>query len=172
MFPVATPIPVREGVIVGVCASSSDTSLCMTVEGIKDEKICSSNEVVNNDKICFSNGAANDDKMSVSNTSEDSVFYVERSDLLRLNDLEYITAYQQAIASVVRSVLDDSEAGGSSEAGKVCEGGGSSESAKCVILDFSQGLSFVGLMAALEGTRTLTIHWISYITTRCSLIGR
>ena len=94
-----------------VCASCTDISLEMSVESATES----------------------------TNGMEPSVCFVERGDLLRLNDAAYISSYQRAIASAVRSVLQECV---------MCE---ASEGAQCVVLDVSQGFSLLGLMAALEG---------------------
>ncbi len=107
VFPLATPISVWAGCDpVRVCASCTDICLEMCVE------------------------------TESTNGMEPSVCFVERGDLLRLNDAAYMSSYQTAIATAVKSVCEECEA---------------SEGAQCVVLDVSQGFSLFGLMAALEG---------------------
>ncbi len=73
------------------------------------------------------------------------VFYVERSDLLRLNDSHYTSSYQQALVKAladVRAELSGSEGGDRTEP---------SGAAECLVLDLCEGVSLFGLAAAKSG---------------------
>ncbi len=77
------------------------------------------------------------------------VFYVERSDLLRLNDSLYVSSYQQAITKAVATVKGEESEESGGEGGAV----DSSEAAECLLLDMCEGLSLFGLAAAKLGTQ-------------------
>ena len=86
--------------------------------------------------------------------SSDCSYFVERSDLHRLNDPVYVSAYQQAITAAVTGVLEEHGARDGCGTRNECgarDGRDASEGAKCVVLDFSQGLSIAGLIAACKG---------------------
>lgn len=72
------------------------------------------------------------------------MFYVERSDLLRLNDHTYTGAYQQALKRALVAMRE----GDSDEDSDLEE---SSGLANCVLLDMCEGLSVLGLAAAMLG---------------------
>ena len=90
-------------------------------------------------KICLTESAS---------STESSVF-VDRGDLLRLNDGDYISSYHRAITAAVRHMLSACEA---------CDG-----FAKCVVLDCSHGFSLSGPIAALEGKDTCMLILYAYL---------
>ena len=69
------------------------------------------------------------------------VFYVERSDLLRLNDSLYASSYQQALVETLASVQETSD--GSDD--------GEGDSVEILLLDMCEGFSLFGLAAAKLG---------------------
>lgn len=80
------------------------------------------------------------------------LFYVERSELCRLNDSDYIECYRRAIAEAVEAVkngeLEESESEVESSGSEMEE---EEQPANCLVLDLAHGLSPFGLMAAKEG---------------------
>lgn len=77
------------------------------------------------------------------NMESSPLFFVERSDLLRLNDCRYASSYQQALTSALSSV---GVASSDSDSGRA-----ESPVAECIVLDMCHGLSFFGIAAAKLG---------------------
>ena len=133
--------------------SCSDTLISMDVEGVhrreranqRTEASCCNSykngrEHDCKDYVSSNRGTGDDNSEGVvtARDSHDSVYFVERGDLLRLNDSLYTSAYHRAIIEAVKSIRETSEA---------------VDSAGCIVLDLTQGLSLFGLMAAKEGER-------------------
>ena len=146
-----------------VCTSCSDTCLEVTVSGVEGvdgvEGVSDVGGVSGVEDVEGVNGMKE-------YGSSDCSYFVERSDLHRLNDPVYVSAYQQAITATVTGVLEEHGAGdgcgardecgagdrrGARDECGACDGCDASEGAKCVVLDFSQGLSIAGLIAACKG---------------------
>lgn len=86
------------------------------------------------------------------------LFYVERSELCRLNDSGYIECYRRAMAEAVEAVkngeLEESESEVESSSSEMEE---EEQPANCLVLDLAHGLSPFGLMAAKEGELSSSI---------------
>ena len=84
------------------------------------------------------------------NKEGDRLFYVERSDLCRVNDADFIECFRRAVAQVVVAVkngdLEESDSEDESSDSEMEE-----DVANCLLLDMSRGLSPLGLIAAKEG---------------------
>ena len=157
-------------------ASCTDTLLQMEVEGfsrkeVNDSKLESSSELpMNGDsqhQQTFgpkqNTEAAElkaDEKLhseTVNRADEAPLFYVERSELCRWNDGDYIEGYRRSLVQAVEAVRNgDLEREGEGEEESESEDGSSGSEmdedfANCLMLDMTHGLSPFGLMAAKEG---------------------
>ena len=111
------------GGVVGLRASCSDKSLFMEVEGVGTR---------GSNSLCRC-------------SDERAVFYVERSDLSRLNDAHFTSSYHEAIGRALRAVREE---GGEEEMEEETDEG----VAECLLLDMCHGLSLFGLAAAKLGS--------------------
>lgn len=92
--------------------------------------------------------------------AETQLFYVERSELCRWNDRDYVECYRRALAQTIDAVkngeLEESES--ESELESVSDLEMEEEHANCLLLDMTHGLSPFGLMAAKEGKLIRVTH--------------
>lgn len=80
------------------------------------------------------------------------MFFVERSELCRWNDKDYIECYRRALGQVVDAVKNEDLEESESESEEELSGSEMEEDvANCLLLDLTHGLSPFGLMAAKEG---------------------
>lgn len=161
IFPITYPLSVLEGDMVILNASCSDTLISMEIESVhsreKDDQQTSASCCSNNGMICSCTDYVSSDRGDESSEgvfqsaaeqstnerdSHDLVYFIERGDLLRLNDSLYTSTYHRAIIESVRSIR---------EANERCTVDG----AQCIALDLTQGLSLFGLVAAKEGERIM-----------------
>ena len=161
-------------------ASCTDTLLQMEVEGVNrrgvnDSKLESSDELsMNADSQhqqnfgpkCNTELEAAESKAdykpcieTVHKANRTPLFYVERSELCRWNDCDYIECYRRSLAQAVEAVRNgdlerDGEEGEESESEDESSGSEMDEDlANCLVLDMTHGLSPFGLMAAKEGEK-------------------
>lgn len=165
----------QDGDTVLLHASCMDTLLQMEVEGVgrrevNDSKLKSSSELPmngdsQNQQILdpkHNTAAAElkaDEKLcseAVNRADKTPPFYVERSELCRWNDGDYIEGYRRSLAQAVEAVRNgDLEGKGEGEESESEDESSGSEMdkdfANCLVLDMTHGLSPFGLMAAKEG---------------------
>jgi hypothetical protein len=165
----------QDGDTVLLHASCTDTLLQMEVEGIsrrevKDSKLESSSELSmngepqlqqifgpNHNTEATELKVESDDKLcteTVNRADESPLFYVERSELCRWNDGDYIEGYRRSLAWAVEAVRNGDLEGEGEESESEDESSGSEmdeDFANCLVLDMTHGLSPFGLMAAKEG---------------------
>lgn len=163
IFPIPHILSVSKGDMVTVAASCTDTLISVEVQRVysRDQQTSSSER-----GACSNNGGCKDDvssdretddknsegscfssegkHSSVEGGSNGGVHFIERGDLLRLNDPLYMSAYHRAIVQGVKHVRQASESY-------------TDDSAGCIVLDLTQGLSLFGLVAAKEGKSLVTI---------------
>ena len=176
IFPIRHENRLQDGDTVLLHASCTDTLLQMEVEGfsrreVNDIKIESSsglpmNGDSQNQQIFgpeYNTEAAElkaDEKLysETVNRADDEtpLYYVERSELCRWNDGDYIEGYRRSLVQAVKAVRNgDLERGeGEEESESEDESSGSEmdeDFANCLVLDMTHGLSPFGLMAAKEG---------------------
>jgi type II protein arginine methyltransferase len=173
IFPARHENHLQDGDTVLLHASCTDTLLQMEVEGVSrrevnDSKLKSSGELSMNgdpqhqqvfgpkhnteaaefkldDKLCTA---------TVNRADESPLFYVERSELCRWNDGDYIEGYRRSLAWAVEAVRNGDLEGEGEESESEDESSGSEmdeDFANCLVLDMTHGLSPFGLMAAKEG---------------------
>ena len=177
IFPTTHEIHLQDGDIVQLHASCTDILLQMEVEGVSrkgatlnDSKRESSDELSMNgdsqhqqifspkhnteaaelkadEKVCIE---------TVNKADETPLFYVERSELCRWNDGDYIECYRRSLAQAVEAVRNgDLEREGEGEESESEDESSGSEMdedlTNCLVLDMTHGLSPFGLMAAKEG---------------------
>lgn len=106
---------VEEGDMLVLHASSSECSLSMEVELVEQARTTSVD-------------AAGTTTLSEGSHSAHDVFYVERSDLLRLNDSHYMSCYQSALTQALAAIKQEGGGGGSigGRGGGISGGGGGS----------------------------------------------
>ena len=129
IFSVPEEKTVEEGDSLLLHATCSDTSLFMEVELLEKPQAKSNEDLKHRE-----------------------VFYVERSDLLRLNDSVYVSSYQQAMVQALATVKkekEEEEESSDEDWSQWSEFG--DVSAKCLLLDMTHGLSLFGLSAAKSG---------------------
>ena len=176
IFPLRQDLHLQAGDTLHLHASCTDTQLQMDVDGVSrgegahevmescstDGEQCRPSFKANSKKQHLGKIAESAEPMKSNGDEEgtpaagkeddDRLFYVERSDLSRLNDSEYIDCYQRALAEAVAAVksgdLEESESSeGESNSSEMEE----EEIANCLLLDLTSGLSPFGLLAAKEG---------------------
>ena len=176
IFPTRHEVHVQERDIVQLHASCTDTLLQMEIVGInaahKDSKLESGGELSVNENTqqrqMFSPKQSakatklkSDEKLcaeSMNAVDRTPLFYVERSELCRWNDSDYIECYRKSLAKAVEAVRNgDLEREGEEEESESEEESSGSEMdedlANCLVLDMTHGLSSFGLMAAKEGEK-------------------
>ena len=172
IFPTRHENCLQDGDTVLLHASCKDTLLQMEVEGVSrrevnDSKLESSSELsMNGDSQIFGpkhNTEAVELKVNeklcsetVNRANETPPFYIERSELCRWNDGDYIEGYRRSLAQAVEAVRNgDLEGKGEGEESESEDESSGSEMdedfANCLVLDMTHGLSPFGLMAAKEG---------------------
>lgn len=162
-------------------ASCTDTLLQMEVEGVSRRGVNNS-KLESSDKLAMnadsqhqqSFGPKHNTKLEAAESKADykpcietvhkadktPLFYVERSELCRWNDCDYIECYRRSLAQAVEAVRngdlerDGEEEGEESESEDESSGSEMDEDlANCLVLDMTHGLSPFGLMAAKEGEK-------------------
>ena len=138
-------IHLQAGDVVRLHASCSDTLLQMEIEGVS-RQVESLNK--SGDEAAELNHKLHPEDVS----SETGLFYVERSELCRWNDKNYLECYRRALAEAVEAVknceLEESESEAELSGSAMEE---EEDLASCLVLDMTHGLSPFGLMAAKEG---------------------
>lgn len=96
--------------------------------------------------------ASNEDSDSVlAQVCPKRTFYVERSELSRLNDAGYIECYRRALSEAIAVAKSSEEDDDNSD----LESSSSENEEDCLVLDMTRGLSLLGLIALKEGQHVL-----------------
>ena len=167
VFPVMEDLHIERGDIVHLHASCSDTLLSMTVENVErlesemciDKSVCTEEtstpgmeyEATPPNSVSIHTHDEMNSKKHCETASNRTLFYVERSELLRLNDAGCMESYRRALSEAIKAAksLDSEE---EDDDGLSEEESSSSESeGDCLVLDMTKGLSVFGLVAAKEG---------------------
>ena len=180
IFPMRQDVPVQAGDCVQLHASCTDTLLHMKVggvsrevDGLKGEKLACTNSAnseggegeeasltVHSQQQVFSSPERVEmvlklnGKLQTRAVGSDGVpvFYVERSELCRWNDRDYIESYRRSLAQALEAVkngdLEESDSEVESSSSEMEEG---EQPANCLLLDMTHGLSPFGLISAKEG---------------------
>lgn len=176
IFPTRHEFHPQDGDIVQLHASCTDTLLRMEVEGVNGKS-----RALNDSRLVGSGGelSMNTDSQhqqnvgtkgrtdaaelkadekpcieTVDKAEKTPLFYVERSELCRWNDCDYIECYRRSLAQAVEAVRngdleregEESESEDESSSSEMDE-----DLANCLVLDMTHGLSPFGLMAVKEG---------------------
>ena len=176
IFPLRQDLHLQAGDTLHLHASCTDTLLHMDIDGVSrgedahevmdsrliDGEQCQpflkrnsqkqhSGQIAESAETMQSNGDE-DGTPTAGKEDDDRLFYMERSDLCRLNDSEYLECYQRALAEAVEAVksgdLEESESSEDESSSSEME---EEDIADCLLLDLTSGLSPFGLIAAKEG---------------------